>query len=418
MFEDEFVVAAGCQWLGGSHHEHFVAGAHGVAARRFPLQNLGRPPIHRRRRHRHQRRNVELDRPHTGTGWPHFHARGGLQIEIAADGGFDAVIGKRQIGRARRGLVAHRSRLEAGPGIQEQPVVAAGHLAGDDGFGPQGIVHHIKGAEIRTVEHGGKNTLVVCRAIEQIQHQPGLIAGAQVVQHGRELFVQQGADLGRAPVGGIGGKLRQNRFISAAGEQEHSGAEMFVQVGRAGVGSQRAPLRAIGRQQNHLGVAAFHIGYEHRRDTFASHRPAENQVAVGEIDLDVFNGQGEIADAVALLAIEAVLADGAGQAVGFSRPYRRGETQCEPQLPANHAYSLLQRGAMRWRGECLKSALKKRQRRGTLADMNSEQAFYVFLDGFEGWLGLLHVRLPVDFQPVSGIEPVVEKMHVLAVDSA
>jgi len=193
----EFVVAAGCQCSAGATPKHFVAGAHGVAARRFPLQNLGRPPIHRRRLTVISGEMSNSTPSHRELEWPHFHAQWWPSNRDRADGGFDAVIGKRQIGRARRGLVRNRSRLGSWsrhPGTAGCRRLVIWPAVMDSAR--RGSYTTSKAPEIRTVEHEAKNTLVVCRAIDAIQHQPGLIAGAQVVQHGRELFVQQGADSG------------------------------------------------------------------------------------------------------------------------------------------------------------------------------------------------------------------------------
>ena len=95
---------------------------------------------------------------------------------------------------------------------------------------------------------------------------------------------------------------------------------MLVQVRRTGVARQRRALAAVRRQQDDFAVAAFDVGREHRRDAPARHRLAEDQVPVGEVEADVFLDQREIADAVALVAVEAVLADGAGHIGGSPRP--------------------------------------------------------------------------------------------------
>src|SRR5262249_22291842 len=80
-----------------------------------------------------------------------------------------------------------------------------------------------------------------------------------------------------------------------------------------------------------FAIATVHVGREHRGDAPAGHGLAEDQVALGQIDADVFSLQREIADAVALVTVEAVFAHRARDVGGGSgeQAGRRREPQCE-----------------------------------------------------------------------------------------
>ena len=101
-------------------------------------------------------------------------------------------------------------------------------------------------------------------------------------------------------------------------------------------GGKGASLRPVRRQQDDLAIAAFHVGGEDGGHALAGHGLAEDQIAIGEVDADVFFDEGEIADAVALFAIEAVLADGARQIGGLSAQGGEGKQQDQKQKRANH----------------------------------------------------------------------------------
>src|ERR1043165_1230626 len=94
---------------------------------------------------------------------------------------------------------------------------------------------------------------------------------------------------------------------------------MLVQVGTFGVGSQRLPLRAVGRQKKDLAVATLNIGREQSRNTPAQDRTAQDQVAIGEEELCTVSGEVEVAYAVALGRIEACIHDGARDFQGRRR---------------------------------------------------------------------------------------------------
>jgi hypothetical protein len=80
---------------------------------------------------------------------------------------------------------------------------------------------------------------------------------------------------------------------------------MFVEIGGSGETSQRLPFAPLGRQKKDLAVASLDIGAENRRDALAGHGLGKNKVAVVEIEFDVFFVKTQVADAIALVWIEA-----------------------------------------------------------------------------------------------------------------
>ena len=96
--------------------------------------------------------------------------------------------------------------------------------------------------------------------------------------------------------------------------------KVFVEIGGSGEARQRLPFAALGRQKQNLAVASLDIGGENRRDALAGHRFGKNQVAVVEIELDVFFIETQVADAIALVGIQACVSDGA-------RSFRGGRTR-------------------------------------------------------------------------------------------
>ncbi len=94
---------------------------------------------------------------------------------------------------------------------------------------------------------------------------------------------------------------------------------MLVQIGRFGEGGQRIALAADRRQQQHLGVTCLSGGEEHGRVSQSSNGLRKNDVAGGQIDLDVFLGEVEIHHAVALVRIERGLLDLPRQVGGSGR---------------------------------------------------------------------------------------------------
>src|SRR5262249_8630589 len=116
--------------------------------------------------------------------------------------------------------------------------------------------------------------------------------------------------------------------------------DVLVQVRRIGVHRKRPPLRAIRRQEHNLAIAAIDVGREHRGDAAPRDGLAEDQMALGQIDADVFPLQREIAHAVALVTVEAVFANGARDVGGGSGV--QAERQRKPESEYPHDSSILQ----------------------------------------------------------------------------
>src|SRR5437016_1548047 len=119
---------------------------------------------------------------------------------------------------------------------------------------------------------------------------------------------------------------------------------MFVEVGRIRVDGERAALGAIGRQQDDFALAAIDVGGEYSGDRAAGDGLAEDQVALGEVEADVFLIKGYVADAVALVAIEAILADGAGDFGRSAGIENAGQQEGQAEQATHHSLSLAPRG--------------------------------------------------------------------------
>ncbi len=140
-------------------------------------------------------------------------------------------------------------------------------------------------------------------------------------------------------IGGTLGELRDEGVVIVAGEEEDGGAKMLVEIGLLGVVGQGAPLGVIGRHQQDLGIAAFHVGGKHGGDAAAGHGLGEDQVAVGEIDAEVFLNDGQVANAVTLVVVEGVFADGPRDVAGLPRAKRQRKKE-KHHTPPHHSYSL------------------------------------------------------------------------------
>jgi hypothetical protein len=112
---------------------------------------------------------------------------------------------------------------------------------------------------------------------------------------------------------------------------------VFIQIRRVDKGGERTAFGAIGWQQDDLAIAPFHLGGEDRRHPAPCHRLAEDEVAVGEIDPDVFLEKSEVAHPIALVAVKAVLAHRACDIGGRPAKHRKGEQPCQSQKRAHHA---------------------------------------------------------------------------------
>ena len=97
-----------------------------------------------------------------------------------------------------------------------------------------------------SAEHAGEQVVGVRRSRQQIEHQPYLIARAQIAQHRAPLFIQHRRHLRGLAIGRVGGDLADQPVVDVAGEEQHRGANVFVQSRRVGKGGQRTALGAIG----------------------------------------------------------------------------------------------------------------------------------------------------------------------------
>ena len=92
------------------------------------------------------------------------------------------------------------------------------------------------------------------------------------------------------------------QFRSGVVREEESGlAEMFFQVGAAGMSAQRAPFIAIGRQQENFPVAAIHEAGKNRGHGRAQDGLGKDEISVGQEKLDVAANQLQIPHVIRLL---------------------------------------------------------------------------------------------------------------------
>lgn len=115
---------------------------------------------------------------------------------------------------------------------------------------------------------------------------------------------QQQAPLGVLTRRAIGLDPFQELGVGVVGEDQYGRLEMLAQVGRVGVGSQRHPLGTRRGQQQHLGVAPLDVPAEHGGEPHALHRLSEDQVAFGQVDVQVFLVEAQVPDLIALLGIQ------------------------------------------------------------------------------------------------------------------
>ena len=88
---------------------------------------------------------------------------------------------------------------------------------------------------------------------------------------------------------------------------------MLFQVGGFGESGEREALTADGGKQENFGIAGFRVGSEYGAGANAVDGLGKDNVAGGEIDLDVFLGEVELGDAVALVGVECDLFEPAGE---------------------------------------------------------------------------------------------------------
>src|SRR5207244_1676466 len=138
----------------------------------------------------------------------------------------------------------------------------------------------------------------VSGAAQQIEREARLETRAEVTQYGGPLFIEQRSHFGSLPVGRIVRELGLQRVVIVAGEQEEGGTEVLVQVGSFGVVGERLALGAVGRPEEDFGVSAIDVGSEDGGDAPSGDGFAEDQVAVGEVDFEIFLDDGKIANTV------------------------------------------------------------------------------------------------------------------------
>ncbi|QOY86344.1 hypothetical protein [Paludibaculum fermentans] len=161
---------------------------------------------------------------------------------------------------------------------------------------------------------------------QQVENDADLEAGAQVsdgaVEPAGDDQTHLRVRLGDAVANGL-----QELLGCVIREDQQSGPEVFIQIGRLGGHREREALASIGRAHDHLGVVG---GF--RRIVDGDHAPArdglaEDEKPVCEVDPRVVALQAEIADAVAGIGIQGHFADGcAERGRGFGEdPRNQGE---------------------------------------------------------------------------------------------
>jgi hypothetical protein len=92
--------------------------------------------------------------------------------------------------------------------------------------------------------------------------------------------------------------------VSIVAEQQDGGRKMLVEIWGPGVGGERAALASSGRHQKKLSVSGLHVRREDRGCAGAIHWLAENEITVGEVEMEVVLVDLKIVDAVALGRIQ------------------------------------------------------------------------------------------------------------------
>src|SRR5207244_12168086 len=128
---------------------------------------------------RHLARDVERKRGQTLRRRPYLDARDDAEQKIGIDGSFDPAIAHLDVALHRRGVLAERAGRKAGPGVEEEPVLARGYLTGHDLFGVLRIVNHVEVAQRFAVEEGSEDTARPRGPAHKVQRQARLVTGAQ-----------------------------------------------------------------------------------------------------------------------------------------------------------------------------------------------------------------------------------------------
>ena len=194
------------------------------------------------------------------------------------------------------------ARLETRPRIPERRVLPVRDLARNHLLVSAGIVDQIEISELSAVDHRLEKAAFGARR-KQIEDDARFEAGHQICDDARPTVIHQ-----RADIRGIARSARaytlQQRASGLLGEYESRLRKMLVEVGRSRVRRHRFPLRSVGRQQQDFRVTAIGIRGETSSDWPAIHRLPKHQVAIGQIQADIFLGQIEIPDAIALCGIK------------------------------------------------------------------------------------------------------------------
>ena len=143
----------------------------------------------------------------------------------------------------------------------------------------------------------------------------------------RPLFGQERAHFSALFVVRVGADLFQDFAVSVVGEDHEAGAEMLFEIGCAGVRRHGAALTAIGREEEQLGFSAFDIGAENGGDARACDGLAEDDEAIGEIELRLIADDADFPDAVAFRGVEPGFTDRAKQVLSFPAASRAGKNR-------------------------------------------------------------------------------------------
>jgi len=84
---------------------------------------------------------------------------------------------------------------------------------------------------------------------------------------------------------------------------------MLVEIGSSGETSQRFPFGAQRRQQQNFTIATLYVGGEDRGDAFSGYRLGKDKIPVVKVEPDIILVKAEVANAIALLGVEAGVAD-------------------------------------------------------------------------------------------------------------
>jgi hypothetical protein len=108
--------------------------------------------------------------------------------------------------------------------------------------------------------------------------------------------------------GGLGGGVADEGLDFGGGiigEDQDRRFEVLVEIGRFGETGERLAFAGGGRKDDNLPIPAFDLGPKKRGDGLSGEGLGEENETVGQVELDVFAGKREIANAPALGGVEA-----------------------------------------------------------------------------------------------------------------